>query len=138
MSTEVRMMYVYSMIFSHITYCSTTWAQASNTILKPLISLYKQTLKVLDRKSRYYCNCRIMTKYNFLNWENLIKYADSCLHGLVHTVLRLFVNTGSTTYKSTWSSVRGDFIIPKGKQFLVIWHFQVELLVCGTQSQQTS
>ncbi len=47
------------MIFSHITYCLTTWSQASNTSLKPILSLYKQTLKVLDKKTIHYHHCDI-------------------------------------------------------------------------------
>ena len=118
MSLEAAMMYMHSMIFSHITYCLTTWSQASNTALKPLLSLYKQTLKVLDKKPKHYHHCQILTKYKFLNWENLIKYTDSCLmykilHKLAPPVLRQFVNTGSTA--CTRSAVRGDCILPLRK-----------------------
>lgn len=97
MLTEAAMMCwcdMHSIIFSYITYCSTTWSQASNTALKPLAFLYKQTLKVLDRKkSTYHHHCHIFKKYNLLNLENLIKYAHSCLmhkvpHGQAPPVLR--------------------------------------------------
>lgn len=50
MSIEASLMYTHSMVLSHITYCLTTWSHASTTTLKPLESLYKQTLKILALK----------------------------------------------------------------------------------------
>lgn len=43
-STEAAKMHMHSMVISHITYCLTSWSQASNTTLNPLQSLYKGTL----------------------------------------------------------------------------------------------
>ncbi len=37
MSSDAALMYMHSMIISHITYCLTTWSQASITTLKPLV-----------------------------------------------------------------------------------------------------
>ncbi len=62
MSSEVALMYVHSMIISHITFCLTTWSQASITTLKPLESLYKQSLKTLDKKSVQFHHCAILQK----------------------------------------------------------------------------
>ncbi len=63
MSTKAAKMFMHSMIFSHITYCLTTWSQASNTSLKPILSLYKQTLKVLDKKTIHHTHhCDIKKK----------------------------------------------------------------------------
>lgn len=59
MSIKAANMFMHSMIFSHITYCLTTWSQASNTSLKPILSLYKQALKVLDKKSIHHHHCDI-------------------------------------------------------------------------------
>ncbi len=59
MSSEVALMYVHSTIISYITYCLTTWLQASITTLKPLESLYKQSLKTLDKKSVQFHQCAI-------------------------------------------------------------------------------
>lgn len=42
MSTEAAKMYMYSMVISQITYCLTTWSQASATTLLPVQSLYKK------------------------------------------------------------------------------------------------
>ncbi len=59
MSTKAAKMFMHSMIFSHITYYLTLWSQASNTSLKPILSIYKQTLKVLDKKTIHYHHCDI-------------------------------------------------------------------------------
>ncbi len=75
MSLEAAKMYMYSMVISHMTYCLSTWSQASSVTLKPLESLYKRTIKVFDKKSVHYHNCAILKKYNLLSWENMIKYA---------------------------------------------------------------
>ena len=101
------------MIFSHFTYCLTTWSQAGNTALKPLFSLYKKTIKVLDKKSNDYHHCHILSKYKLLNLENLIKYAHLCLiykiiHGLAPPVLNQFIKVVST---STRSAARGDCLV---------------------------
>ncbi len=89
-------MYMNSMIISHITYCLTTWSQASITTLKPLESLYKQSLKTLDKKSVQFHHCSILKKYNLLSWDNLMKYVHICLlfktmHSL-SSPLKQFVN----------------------------------------------
>ena len=116
-------MFMHSMILSHITYCLTTWSQASNTSLKSLLSLYKKTIKVLDRKSIYYHHCHVLKKYSLLNFENLIIYADLCLvynilHGLAPPVLCQFVRTAPNDHRSTRSVARGDCIIPLRKSAL--------------------
>ncbi len=64
MSLEAAKMYMFSMVISHMTFCLTTWSQASSVTLKPLESLYKRTLKVFD-KNRYII---IIVQY----WKNII------------------------------------------------------------------
>ncbi|OOO00385.1 MAG: hypothetical protein ATN35_07545 [Epulopiscium sp. Nele67-Bin004] len=113
MSTTAALMYMHSMILSHITYCLTTWSQASSTALKPLFSLYKKTIKKLDKKSNDYHHCHILLKYKLLHLENLIKYAHLCLmykiiHGLAPPVLNQFIKVAST---STRSAARGDCVV---------------------------
>ncbi len=88
MSSDAALIYMHSMIISHITYCLTTWSHASITTLKPLESLYKQSLKTLDKKSVQFHHCSILKKYNLLSWDNLIKYVHICL--LFKTVNSLF------------------------------------------------
>ena len=117
MSTE---MYMHSMVISHIIYCLTTWSQASNTTLKPIESLYKRTLKILDKKPVHFHHCPIFKKYNLLSWENMIKDVDVCLmykiiYGLISPPLRQFVNIRTTAYGFTGGAARGDCIIPLRK-----------------------
>ncbi len=116
MSSDAALMYMHSMIISHITYCLTTWSQASITTLKPLESLYKQSLKTLDKKSVQFHHCSILKKYNLLSWDNLIKYVHICLlfktmHSL-SSPLKQFVNIRTTAHRSTRGGERGDCIIP--------------------------
>lgn len=117
MSTQAAKMFMHSMIFSHITYCLTSWSQADQTTLKPLQSLYKQTLKVLDRKPRRYHHCNILSKYNLLSWENLIKFTNICLaykilHGLAPPPLCDFLSVRSNNNHNTRATSRGDCVIP--------------------------
>ncbi len=53
---------MHATIFSHLSYCLTCWGQAGETVIKPLKSLYKQTLKTLDKKSNQYHHCRVLEK----------------------------------------------------------------------------
>ncbi len=92
------------------------WSHASITTLKPLESLYKQSLKTLDKKSVQFHHCSILKKYNLLSWDNLIKYVHNCL--LFKTInslfspLKQFVNIRTTAHRSTRDGERGDCIIP--------------------------
>ena len=52
MSTEAVKMYMFSLILSHINYCLPPWSTANSTTLKLVMSLYKQALKILDKKPK--------------------------------------------------------------------------------------
>jgi len=124
MSTQAAKMYMHSMIFSHITYCLPVWAQASSTSLKPLQSLYKRTVKTLDKKPHISHHCPILQKYRLLSWYNMAKYSNLCLiykmiHGLSSPPLQQFVNTRIADYCRTRGSARGDCIIPFRKSVSV-------------------
>lgn len=69
---------MHSMVFSHITYCLITWSQASESPLKPLKSLFKKTLKTLDKKPLHYHYRNILSKYNILGFESYM-FLDSYL-----------------------------------------------------------
>ncbi|KAK0142318.1 putative RNA-directed DNA polymerase from transposon X-element [Merluccius polli] len=71
LTTDAAKLFMHAMIFSHITYCFTTWSQTNLTTLKPIESLYKQTLKTLDQKPNRYHHCHIVQKYNLLNFDSL-------------------------------------------------------------------
>ena len=45
---KAAQLFMHAMIFSHLFYCVTVWSQASQTTVKPVTSLYKQALKILD------------------------------------------------------------------------------------------
>ena len=63
------------MILSHFSYCITSWSQASKTTLMPLQSLYKQAIKIFDKKPKQYHHCPILSAHNMLNFENFILYS---------------------------------------------------------------
>ena len=50
LSTEDGKIFLHALIFLHITYSITSWGQASPTTIRPLESLYEQTLKVFLKK----------------------------------------------------------------------------------------
>lgn len=60
LSMKAAKLFLHAMIFSHFSYCLTSWSQANKTILQPLESLYKQALKTLDRKCNSYHHCHII------------------------------------------------------------------------------
>ncbi len=99
MTSDAALMYMHSMIISHITYCLTTWSQ--------------QSLKTLDKKSVQFHHCSILKKYNLLSWDNLIKYVHICL--LFKTMyslsspLKQFVNIRTTAHRSTRGGEKGDY-----------------------------
>ncbi|XP_046707928.1 uncharacterized protein LOC124387560 [Silurus meridionalis] len=102
LSLQAAKMFMYSMVMPHMTYCLTTWSQANKTTLKSLESLYKQTIKIVDKKTLRYHHCAILQKHKFLSWENVIKYSNLCLlykiiHGLSSLPLSQFVNIKNTT-----------------------------------------
>lgn len=118
LTTEASKLYMHAMILSHINYCLTSWTQTSRTTLQPVERLYKQALKTLDKKSNYYHHCNILVKYGFLNWENMIKFANMLLaykifHGLAPPPLSEFIKQNQVT--STRASARGDCKIPYRK-----------------------
>ncbi len=87
-----------AMIFSNILYCFTSWSQANVTTLKPIETLYKQTLKILDQKPISYHHCNIIIKYNLFNFDSFLHYLDACLifqmlHGLAHHPLGECITT---------------------------------------------
>ena len=117
MSTEAAKMYMFSLILSHINYCLTTWSTANSTTLKPVISLYKQALKILDKKPRTFHHCTILNKYRFLSWDNLIIFKNCCLmykirHSLAPPPLCSLISFRSSLTNVTRGASRGDCEIP--------------------------
>lgn len=80
LTTTAVKLYINAMIIPHLTCCMTSWTQAKGTTLKPIASLYKQALKVFNRKPNIYYHFNILEKYVILSLEKLqIKYTDACL-----------------------------------------------------------
>ena len=74
---EAAKLYMHSMIFSHI--CITSWSQTGKTTLAPLQTLYKQTLKALDKKPLRYHHCKIIQRHNLMTFDSFVFLADVCL-----------------------------------------------------------
>lgn len=126
MSCEAALIFYHSMTISHITYCLTR-SQASITTLKPLNSLYKQSLKTCDKNTIQFHHCSMLKKYNLLSWENVIKYVHVCLmFKTLHNTtspLNQFVKVRTTAYQ-TRIGERGDWIPLKKKVSSVSRYFQ--------------
>ncbi len=85
MSTQAAKMYTHSMLFSHITYCLPIWSHTIVTSLKHLQSLYKRTVKIMDKKPSISHHCPILHKHRLLSWENMVKYSNLCLvYKMIH------------------------------------------------------
>ena len=104
-------------IVPYVTYCMKSWTQVNSTTLRPISSLHKQALKVLDRKPKLYHHCYILDKYNLLSWENILKHTDACLifkiiSGKAPPPLCTFIQQKQCNNKTTRSALRGDCVVP--------------------------
>ena len=102
LSLDAAKIFMHAMILSHMSYCITCWGQAGETAIKPLESLYKQTLKTLDKKPMHFHHCRVLEKYNLLSFENFRLFSNLCLvykilNGLAPPPLCDFVYTHSVS-----------------------------------------
>ncbi len=103
-----------------------------------LKSLYKQTLKTLDKKSNQYHHCRVLEKYNFLSFDNFRLVWNLCmvykmLNGLAPSILRDFVHFRSTvSARFTRSSSTSDCVIPfrHSDVSFGLWSFSVKAITC--------
>ncbi len=102
---------MHATIFSHRSYCLTCWGQAGETVIKPVKSLFKQTLKTLDKKPKQQHHCRVLEKYKCLSFDHFIFFIFYlCMvyemkNGLAPSVLRDLVHFHSTVLvRSTTSS----------------------------------
>lgn len=121
LTTEASSTYLNAMIIPHFLYCITSWSQACKTVIKPLESLYKNCLKIHDKKTRYYHHCQILVKYDILSFDNLIKHSNvSLLHKIIYSAtappLKKFVTLCSEkTVRTTRSVTRGECSFPQCK-----------------------
>lgn len=119
LTVEASKIYFNAMILSYFHYCISCWSQASKSVLKPIRSLHKQALKILDRKSRQYHHCDILNKYKMLSFDNLMLYSDvrlvyKIIHNTAPPPLKNFVKLRSEhTVRASRSVSSGDCNIPK-------------------------
>lgn len=59
LTEEAALTFLYSMILSHVEYCITCWSFTGVTNLKLVESMYKQVVKILDKKHFQYHHCNI-------------------------------------------------------------------------------
>ena len=112
---KAALLFFHAMILSHLSYCITVWSQASQTSIKPILSLYKQALKILDQKPIRWHHCLIVKKYNLLSFENFMKLSSlklifKCANNLAPAVLCPFVTKISTRRVATRGAVNGNCI----------------------------
>lgn len=79
LSVAAAKLFMHTMIFPHLSYCATSWSHKSKTTLKPLYTIYKQAVKILDKKPRSYHHCNIIKNYKLLTFDNFLLFADVCL-----------------------------------------------------------
>ena len=113
-------MFLHSMILSHIEYCLTSWSYTFDYILKPIESLFKQALKVLDKKPFTYHHCNILQKYKLLSFDNFKRFKTACLiykslndlapPPLEENVIQM--STSATSTRVTRATARGDCEVP--------------------------
>ena len=82
------------MILSHLHYCIIFWSQATKTVLRPIEVLYKQALKVMDRKSLKHHHCNILSKYKLLSFDSLVLLSG------VRFVFRIIYNATTPPLRS--------------------------------------
>ncbi len=118
LSMDAAKTFMHAMILSYLSYCIACWGQAGETAIKPLESLYKQTLKTLDRKSMQFHHCRILQNHHLLSFENIKLFSNLCLlfkilNDLAPTPLRQFVHfRPEQSIKSTRISSIRDCSVP--------------------------
>ena len=109
---QAALLYMHAMIFSHISYCMTAWAQAAPTTTKCIGSVYNRAIKIMDKKPIRYHHCTIIKKYNLMNFESFsnfcfLKLIHKCINHLAPEPLSSFVERLSST-RVTRSSTNHD------------------------------
>lgn len=104
---------LYTWILSHFSfsYCSTTWSQTSSTLMQPLQNLYKQALKVMDKKPNSHHYCNIVKKNNLLTFENFLFMSNvglvyKIIHDLAPQPLKQYVTISRPGSRLTRASPR--------------------------------
>ncbi|OON91327.1 MAG: hypothetical protein ATN33_01430 [Epulopiscium sp. Nele67-Bin001] len=117
LTMEAAKTYMHAMIFSHISYCYTTWSHTSESTLKPIKSLFKRTIKTLDKKPVHYHYCKMTNKYKILDLDSYQFFLDVCLvykvlNGLAPPPLQEFIKKKSSR-ANTRALSRGDCYVQR-------------------------
>ncbi len=131
---------MHATIFSHRSYCLTCWGQAGETVIKPVKSLYKQTLKTLDKKPKQQHHCRVLEKYKCLSFDNFIFFIRDLVHFHSTVLVRSTTSSSSISdccsFSSFWVIVflnesyysiawlQSDFVLPLNFSSLLysVWY----------------
>ena len=110
-------LFLHCMILSHIEYCCTSWTLTGMNTLKLIESLYKNALKVFDKKPMSFHICNILQKHNLLSLENFKHFKYACfvykvLNGLAPPSMSDFFKTKTHSGARTRASSRGDCEVP--------------------------
>ncbi len=119
-SLKAAKLYMHAMVFSHLSYCVTVWSQVSQLTIKPVRSLYKQTLKILDKKPNRWHHCNIVQKYDLLSFENvinlsLIKMVFKCVNNLAPEIICPLISKQSSKGITTRGATNQICTVPKRK-----------------------
>ncbi len=119
-SLKAATLYMHAMVFSHLSYCVTVWSQVSQLTIKPVRSLYKQTLNMLDKKPNRWHHCNIVQKYSLLSLENvsnlsLIKMGFKCVNNLAPEMICPLISKQSSKGILTRGATNPNCIVPKSK-----------------------
>lgn len=121
LSHQAALMYMHAMIFSHLSYCITSWSQTSTSVLQPVISLYKQTIKVFDRKPMRWHHCNVIQKHGLFTFENFINFSIlklvfKCLNSHVSPPFsNLLLRRQASLRPNTRAAVSGNCVTPAFK-----------------------
>lgn len=112
-SIQAAQVYMHAMILSHISYCAIVWGQATKSVLKPLVSLHKQTLKVFDQKPMKWHHCQIIQKYNMITFDHFINFSFvkaifKCLNGFAPSVMCELIQKYNNEGVRTRAGVSGN------------------------------
>lgn len=86
-----------------------------------VMSLYKQTIKVFDRKPMRWHHCDIIERHHLFTFENFVNFTTlklvfKCLNSHVSPLFSaLIVRRQGSLRPSTRASVSGDCVLPKCK-----------------------
>jgi len=135
LTSKTAKVYMHAMIFSHINYCCTTWTHTTESILKPIKSLFKKAVKILARKPLRFHYCNVLKKFNILDLDSHQTFMDACLiykilNASAPPPLNEFIQKKNNEGRTTRAQTRGDCNVPRRRTKFC----QMVLSVRGTHS----